>query len=139
MAFEAGGEGHCGVCFGPLDSAARKRLLPLPLMDLSKHLKTAADALKRRNYLVAIKTYGMVLGLQPDNGEARRKATRSPSLAAKRAKSSTDTTTAVSLPRRVMVCGPSRSALLTTSLNRFLASCSAQTFFMAWGSDPLTS
>jgi tetratricopeptide (TPR) repeat protein len=40
-------------------------------MDLSKHLKTAADAIKRRNYPVAIKTYGMVLGLQPDNGEAR--------------------------------------------------------------------
>ena len=40
-------------------------------MDLSKHLKTAGDAIKRRNYLVAIKTYGMVLGLQPDNGEAR--------------------------------------------------------------------
>ncbi|MHC4854614.1 MAG: tetratricopeptide repeat protein [Planctomycetota bacterium] len=40
-------------------------------MDLSKHLKTADDAIKRRNYAVAIKTYGMVLGLQPDNGEAR--------------------------------------------------------------------
>jgi len=40
-------------------------------MDLSKHLKTAGDALKRRNYPVAIKTFGMVLGLQPDNGEAR--------------------------------------------------------------------
>ncbi|MCA8956052.1 MAG: tetratricopeptide repeat protein [Planctomycetes bacterium] len=40
-------------------------------MDLSKHLETAADAVKRRNYPYAIKLYGQLLGLQPDNGEAR--------------------------------------------------------------------
>lgn len=40
-------------------------------MDLSKHLETAADAVKRRNYAIAIKLYGRLLSLQPDNGDAR--------------------------------------------------------------------
>lgn len=40
-------------------------------MDLSKHLDNAKDAQKRRNYPLAIKIYGQVLGLQPDYGEAR--------------------------------------------------------------------
>jgi tetratricopeptide (TPR) repeat protein len=40
-------------------------------MDLSKHLETAADAVKRRNYPYAVKLYGQILSLQPDNGDAR--------------------------------------------------------------------
>jgi tetratricopeptide (TPR) repeat protein len=40
-------------------------------MDLSKHLENAADAVKRRNYALAIKIYGQVLQIQPDYGEAR--------------------------------------------------------------------
>ncbi len=40
-------------------------------MDLSKHLGTAADAVKRRNYPLAVKIYGQILSLQPDNGDAR--------------------------------------------------------------------
>ncbi len=40
-------------------------------MDLSKHLETAADAVKRRNYPFAVKLYTQLLGLQPDNGDAR--------------------------------------------------------------------
>lgn len=41
-------------------------------MDLSKHLENAADAVKRRNFALAIKIYGQVLSIQPDYGEARR-------------------------------------------------------------------
>jgi tetratricopeptide (TPR) repeat protein len=40
-------------------------------MDLSKHLETAADAVKRRAYPYAVKLYGQILSLQPDNGDAR--------------------------------------------------------------------
>lgn len=40
-------------------------------MDLSKHLETAADAAKRRNYPYAVKLYGQILSLQPDNADAR--------------------------------------------------------------------
>jgi tetratricopeptide (TPR) repeat protein len=40
-------------------------------MDLSKHLETAADAVKRRNYPYAVKLYGQILSLQPDNADAR--------------------------------------------------------------------
>ena len=40
-------------------------------MDLSKHLETAADAVKRRNYPFAVKLYSQLLALQPDSGEAR--------------------------------------------------------------------
>lgn len=40
-------------------------------MDLSKHLENAADAVKRRNFPLAIKIYGQVLQIQPDYGEAR--------------------------------------------------------------------
>ena len=32
-------------------------------MDLSKHLEKAEDAVKRRNYALAIKVYGQLLGL----------------------------------------------------------------------------
>lgn len=40
-------------------------------MDLSKHLETAAEAVKRRNYPMAVKLYSRLLSLQPDNGDAR--------------------------------------------------------------------
>ncbi|MBL8722746.1 MAG: tetratricopeptide repeat protein [Planctomycetes bacterium] len=40
-------------------------------MDLSKHLENAADAVKRRNFALAVKIYGQVLQIQPDYGEAR--------------------------------------------------------------------
>ena len=40
-------------------------------MDLSKHLDKAAEAVKRRNYPYAIKMYGQLCALQPDNAEAR--------------------------------------------------------------------
>jgi len=40
-------------------------------MDLKKHLETAADAVRRRNYPYAIKVYGQLLSIQPDSGEAR--------------------------------------------------------------------
>jgi len=40
-------------------------------MDLSKHLENAADAVKRRNFALAIKIYGQVLQIQPDYGDAR--------------------------------------------------------------------
>ena len=40
-------------------------------MDLSKHLEKAEDAAKRRNYALAVKIYGQLLGLQPDFGPAR--------------------------------------------------------------------
>lgn len=40
-------------------------------MDLSKHLEKAEDAVKRRNYPLAVKVYTQLLGLQPDYGEAR--------------------------------------------------------------------
>ena len=40
-------------------------------MDLSKHLENAADAVKRRNFPLAIKIYGQVLQIQPDYGDAR--------------------------------------------------------------------
>lgn len=41
-------------------------------MDLTKHLEKAADAIKRRNYKLATQICSQLLGLQPDNGEARR-------------------------------------------------------------------
>lgn len=41
-------------------------------MDLSKHLEKAADAVKRRNYKLATQICSQLLGLQPDNGEARK-------------------------------------------------------------------
>lgn len=40
-------------------------------MDLSKHLDKAADAVKRRNYKLAVQICGQLLALQPDSGEAR--------------------------------------------------------------------
>lgn len=40
-------------------------------MDLSKYLEQAADAVKRRNYAMAVKIYSQVLQIQPDFGEAR--------------------------------------------------------------------
>ena len=40
-------------------------------MDLSKHLEKAAEAVKRRNYAFAVKVYGQLLAIQPDNGDAR--------------------------------------------------------------------
>lgn len=40
-------------------------------MDLSKHLENAAEAVKRRNFALAVKIYGQVLQIQPDYGEAR--------------------------------------------------------------------
>jgi tetratricopeptide (TPR) repeat protein len=40
-------------------------------MDLSKYLEQAADAVKRRNFAMAVKIYGQVLQIQPDFGEAR--------------------------------------------------------------------
>lgn len=41
------------------------------MVDLSKHLENAADAVKRRNHPLAIKIYSQVLAIQPDYGEAR--------------------------------------------------------------------
>jgi tetratricopeptide (TPR) repeat protein len=41
-------------------------------MDLSKHLEKAAEAVKRRNYPFAVKLYGQLCALQPDNGAARQ-------------------------------------------------------------------
>lgn len=41
------------------------------MVDLGKHLENAADAVKRRNYPLAIKIYQQVLQIQPDYGEAR--------------------------------------------------------------------
>lgn len=41
------------------------------MVDLSKYLEQAADAVKRRNYPMAVKIYGQVLSIQPDFGEAR--------------------------------------------------------------------
>ena len=41
------------------------------MVDLSKYLEQAADAVKRRNYAMACKIYGQVLSIQPDFGEAR--------------------------------------------------------------------
>ena len=41
------------------------------MVDLSKFLEQAADAVKRRNYALAVKIYGQVLSVQPDFGEAR--------------------------------------------------------------------
>lgn len=40
-------------------------------MDLSKYLEQAADAVKRRNFVMAVKIYSQVLQIQPDFGEAR--------------------------------------------------------------------
>lgn len=40
-------------------------------MDLGKHLENAADAVKRRNFALAVKIYAQVLQIQPDYGEAR--------------------------------------------------------------------
>lgn len=40
-------------------------------MDLSKYLEQAADAVKRRNFAMAVKIYGQVLAIQPDFGDAR--------------------------------------------------------------------
>jgi tetratricopeptide (TPR) repeat protein len=40
-------------------------------MDLSKYLEQAADAVKRRNFAMAVKIYAQVLQIQPDFGEAR--------------------------------------------------------------------
>jgi len=40
-------------------------------MDLSKYLENAADAVKRRNFALAVKIYGQVLQIQPDFGDAR--------------------------------------------------------------------
>jgi tetratricopeptide (TPR) repeat protein len=41
------------------------------MVDLAKYLENAADAVKRRNYALAVKTYLQVLQFQPDYGEAR--------------------------------------------------------------------
>lgn len=41
-------------------------------MDLTKHLEKAADAVRRRNYKLATQICSQLLGLQPDNGEARK-------------------------------------------------------------------
>ncbi len=41
------------------------------MVDLSKHLENAAEAVKRRNHPLAIKIYSQVLAIQPDYGEAR--------------------------------------------------------------------
>lgn len=41
------------------------------MVDLSKHLENAADAVKRRNFALAVKIYNQVLQIQPDYGEAR--------------------------------------------------------------------
>ncbi|MEY4828730.1 MAG: hypothetical protein RLZZ562_526 [Planctomycetota bacterium] len=41
------------------------------MVDLSKHLENAADAVKRRNYPLAVKIYSQVLAIQPDYGDAR--------------------------------------------------------------------
>jgi tetratricopeptide (TPR) repeat protein len=41
------------------------------MVDLSKHLENAADAVKRRNFPLAIKIYSQVLQVQPDYGDAR--------------------------------------------------------------------
>ena len=41
------------------------------MVDLTKYLEQAADAVKRRNYAMAVKIYGQVLAIQPDFGEAR--------------------------------------------------------------------
>lgn len=40
-------------------------------MDLSKHLENAAEAVKRRNFAMAVKIYSQVLQIQPDYGDAR--------------------------------------------------------------------
>ena len=40
-------------------------------MDLSKHLDKAADAVKRRNFVLATQICAQLLALQPDHGEAR--------------------------------------------------------------------
>ncbi len=40
-------------------------------MDLSKHLENAAEAVKRRNFALAVKIYSQVLQIQPDYGDAR--------------------------------------------------------------------
>jgi len=40
-------------------------------MDLSKHLEKAQDAIKRRNYKLAVQICGQLLSIQPDDGEAR--------------------------------------------------------------------
>ena len=40
-------------------------------MDLSKHLEKAREAVKRKNYAFAVNLYGQLLGLQPDNADAR--------------------------------------------------------------------
>ena len=44
---------------------------PDQMVDLSKFLESAADAVKRRNYPMAVKIYSKVLSIQPDFGEAR--------------------------------------------------------------------
>ena len=41
------------------------------MVDLSKHLENAADAVKRRNFALAVKIYSQVLQIQPDYGQAR--------------------------------------------------------------------
>ena len=41
------------------------------MVDLSKHLENAADAVKRRNHPLAVKIYSQVLAIQPDYGDAR--------------------------------------------------------------------
>lgn len=40
-------------------------------MDLSKHLEKADEAVKKRNYALAVDIYSKLLAMQPDNGEAR--------------------------------------------------------------------
>jgi SAM-dependent methyltransferase len=67
--------------------------------------------------------YGVRSLVLPDNGDLRRKSTRVPlGLRVRRAYSSTATTTTASSPLKVMTCGPSSEAFLTTSDSRFFAS-----------------
>lgn len=40
-------------------------------MDLSKHLEKADEAVKKRNYALAVDIYSKLLAMQPDSGEAR--------------------------------------------------------------------
>src|SRR5262245_3576667 len=68
---------RCGGSAGQVDSSplcpASSHGAPGPheMVDLAKYLENAADAVKRRNYALAVKTYLQVLQFQPDYGEAR--------------------------------------------------------------------
>src|SRR5208337_304385 len=68
----------------------------------------------------------LILRSEPRRGDAAKNSARLPRRLVLRCHSSADTTTTAFCPLRVMVCGPTASARSIISLNRALASATAQ-------------